>query len=322
MRKLYILLILLYTVNLYSEDKLLISSEDYSGLKLKVELANPKIYKQNDEIFIKVNIYNPENSEKSSFISIDKKYSFDIDLVNMQNRVVDRNKDYYISFHKTQPVFYNIIKLNSDEGFTYTLRLNDYYDLDISGQFFLKVFYYPNLKKGSENDATIVSNQLTINVRPSDIEEDYIVELKSLEDEKKLFAEKKSPDEVVKYVLDARMKGEWEKFFLYIELEKLIQWNNIFNSRYKKADIERKKEILTEYKEYLKQNSIDEISYLPHGYKIMRTEYTEGKAKVETIVEYKYLDYIEKKYYTYFLFKKGSVWYIESYEVMNIGAKE
>jgi len=175
---------------------------------------------------------------------------------------------------------------------------------------------------GSENDAKIVSNQLTINLRPGDIEEDYIVELKSLEDEKRLFAEKKSPDEVVRYVLDARMKGEWEKFFLYIELEKLIQWNNIFNSRYRKADIERKKEILTEYKEYLKQNSIDEISYLPHGYKIMRTEYTEGKAKVETIVEYKYIDYIEKKYYTYFLFKKGSVWYIESYEVMNLGSKE
>ncbi len=138
-----------------------------------------------------------------------------------------------------------------------------------------------------------------------------------------LVAEKKSPPEVIQYTLDARMKMEWEKFFLYIDIEELIKTNYIFKDRFMKSDSEVKIEILKQYKEYLKKNTVDDISFLPHHYKIARADYSpiEGKGKVDVIVYFKHLEFTEQVFYTYFLHKKGDRWLIRSYETMNMVVK-
>ncbi|HOJ64756.1 MAG TPA: hypothetical protein PLE45_10085 [Spirochaetota bacterium] len=298
---------------------------NYEGIKISIELANPKIYRVGDEIILNINVYNPTNTEKSFLMAQDKKFSFDIEMVNMQNRAIDYKKEYIISVNRPQAIFNSLIRLGSLEGYSYQIALNDYFDINVPGQFYIKARFFPNLKLNfmgtPSNNEAIISNQLTINIRPKDIKEEYIAEIKSIEEEKKLYAEKKSPDEVVTYMLEARMNQEWEKFFLYLDLEKLIEQNSIFKDKIKKVDIEKKKEVIDSYKEYLKRNTIDEISYLPHSFKILKTEYTEGKGKVDVLIEFKYIDYIEKKYYTYFLSKKGNIWYIDSYQVMNLGTK-
>jgi hypothetical protein len=56
---------------------------------------------------------------------------------------------------------------------------------------------------------------------------------------------------------------------------------------------------------------------MPTKFEIKRTEYSEGRATVEVLIFFKYQDYNEKKYYTYFLNKKGNIWYVSSYEVLN-----
>ena len=84
--------------------------------------------------------------------------------------------------------------------------------------------------------------------------------------------------------------------------------------------MERQRELINQYKEYLKKNTIDEISFLPTKFEIIKTEYTSGRGKVDAIIYFRYQDYYEKKYYTFFLNKKGNIWYIYSYEVMNLGA--
>ena len=97
--------------------------------------------------------------------------------------------------------------------------------------------------------------------------------------------------------------------------------NNKFKDKYLKKDVERQKEVITQYKEYLKKDTIEDISFLPHAYEVVKTEYSQGKGKVDVIVDFKFLDYIERKYYTFFLNKKGEIWYIYDYEVMNWGIK-
>lgn len=292
------------------------------NLILNIELANPKIYIENDEIFINIKIINNSEKQISSTIASDKKYSFDLQMVTIQNRTVEHNRDYYISFHKTQPIFNSLIVLEPQESYTYRIKLNDFFDLKRIGQFFIKGFYYPNLKIGPKQSVVLTSNTLTINIRPATIDYKITDEKINLEKEKKLFAEKRPPDEVIKYMLDARMHKEWDKFFLYLDLKKLVQTNKYFKERYNKASEEAKLEIIDQYKEFLKdpeKNQSDKyISYLPHKYDIINTQYTKGDGKVDVVISFKYLEYIEQKYYTYFLHKVGNIWLIYNYEVLNM----
>ncbi|HOV14101.1 MAG TPA: hypothetical protein PK771_07445 [Spirochaetota bacterium] len=305
-----------------------IFSEEYFNSKLnpdslilKIELVNPKIYKQNEEIYLDVKIINKSDMNISTLITDDKKFSFDFEIYSMQNQMLEHRKEYIVAFHRVQTIFKTKISIDPNEGYTYRVRLNDYYDLDITGQYYIKGFYYPYLKTGSDKSGIIASNQLTINIRPQDIDDRYIVEKKFVEEEKRLNAEKRSPDDVIRYMLEARMKSEWEKYFLYLDLDKLILGNNKFKDSYLKKDIERQKEIIAQYKDYLKKDTIEDISFLPHSFEIIKTEYSQGKGKVDVIVDFKYIDYIERKYYTFFLNKKGEIWYVYDYEVMNYGVR-
>ncbi len=293
----------------------------YNGIIVKIDMANPKIFQQKDEILINVKIYNSSNEDKYMIIADEKRFSFDFKMVTMQNREIEHSSDYIISFHRIQPVFNNQIRLAPNEGFVYEVRLNDYFDLSNVGQYFIKCIYFPELKLNNSNMNIINSNQLSINIRPESLKEEMILEEKAIEEEKKYYVTERSPDGVVDFTLNARMKEEWDKFFLYLDLEKLILTNNYYKNQYLKADVERQRDLIAQYKEYLKKNTIDEISFLPTKFEIIKTEYTAGRGKVEVIEDFRYQDYNEQKYYTYFLNKKGNIWYIYSYEVMNIKEK-
>jgi hypothetical protein len=310
---------LIYSLNLNCQSQ----TGSVSGLIMNIELYNPKIYKQNDEIILEVKLINKSDKNISCFVTDDKKYCFDFKLISMLNQELEHSKDYTTSFHRVQTVFKSKIDLASNEGYSYKVRLNDYFDLNRSGQFYVKGVYYPDLVNAEAVTAnSVVSNQIAINIQPSDIQDSLINETKSVAEEKYLSADKRPPDEVVKYMLDARMKKEWEKYFLYLDLGRLILHNNKFNKNYLNSDAEKQKEKLAQYKNYLSHDTIDDISFLPNRYEILSTQYdAQGKGKVDVLIEFKYLDYIESKYYTFFLYRNGNIWYVENYEVVNIGRK-
>ncbi|HBD93542.1 MAG: hypothetical protein A2015_06700 [Spirochaetes bacterium GWF1_31_7] len=293
----------------------------YNDVAVMIRFSEPKIFKINDSIYIDIEIKNKSNKPSAVLIADDKRYTFDFELVSLQNKPVGYNKDYSNFFNRVQPIFNSMIRLNKDEGFTYRVLLNDYYDIDTSGQYYIRAVFHPALKLSENNVNVMKSNYLTINVRPESINDRYIVEQKEAEMERMLFAEKKAPDEVIEYMLNARMKSEWEKYFLYIDVSKMILTNSKFKDKYRKADSERQSKIIEEYKEYLKQNTIDEMSYIPILFNIVKTEYSTGEAKVEAILKFKQYDFIEDKYYTYFLNKKDDKWFVTSYTVLNIGAR-
>jgi len=316
--KFFFIIFILLTTSIFSEENYLLDQEISSKILVYIELANPKIYYQDDEIYINIKIFNKSNTDTVFTIANNKIFSFDFDMVTIQNKTIEHSVEYINSFHKVQSVFTSHIILASKEGYVFKARLNDYYDINNPGQFFIRCYFYPDLKfSNMTRENTILSNQLSINIRPSKIEEETIIEKESVEEEKKYYVTKRPPDEVIEYMLTSRMNKEWEKFFLYLDLEKLIMTHNYYRERYLKADKETQIEIINEYKQYLKRDRIDNISFMPTKFEIKKTEYSEGRAKVEALIFFKYQDYDEKKYYTYFLNKKGNIWYVSSYEVLN-----
>ena len=101
----------------------------------------------------------------------------------------------------------------------------------------------------------------------------------------------------------------------------MIKTNNIFGRDLGKKNLEQQRELIKNYKEYLKKDNINDINFLPHKFDIVKTTYSQTEAKVEVLVQFKSLDYIEQKYYTFFLRRNGEYWSVYSYEVMDMGVK-
>lgn len=312
----FIMLILSISINAVENNSL-----SYEDLSVNIRFSEPKIYKVNDKVYIDIEVKNRSGKPSSILVADDKRYTFDFELVSLQNKPVGHSREYSNFFNRVQPIFNSMVRLNNNEGFTYRLLLNDYFDINMTGQYFIRAIFHPALKLNNTQTNTVKSNYLTINIRPESIEDRYIVERKEVERERLLFAEKKAPDEVIEYMINARMKSEWEKFFLYIDLSKMILTNSRFRERYLRADSERQARIIEEYKEYMKQNTIDEISLVPVHFNIIKTEYSAGEAKVEAVLRFKQYDFMEDKYYTYFLDKKDDKWFVTSYTVLNIGSR-
>ncbi len=316
-------IILLFILTISSLIGINATQQQVNGLSVTISHTNPRIYYKNDDIFVDINIKNITTNQIITLISQDRKYSFDLNLITLNNQRIGYRPEYIISFHRVQPIFNTELRLGPNEGYTVTVKLNDFYDLNTTGQFYLSAIYYPFLKRDVQGTPTegIRSTEIPLNIRPRGFQEDFVVTNTTVTQETTdLLAERRSPPDVVQFTLDARINNEWNKFFLYLDIEELIKSNYIFRDRYIRSDSEVKQELIREYKNYLQQSTVDDISFLPHHYKIARAEYSplEGRGQVDVIVYFKHLDFTQQVFYTYFLHKKGERWLIYNYESMNM----
>ena len=71
MKKIYTVLFIFICVGVFAQNM-----SEFDGLKVKIELANPKVFCQGDEVAIKISVVNESGEEKNCYIADDKKYSF------------------------------------------------------------------------------------------------------------------------------------------------------------------------------------------------------------------------------------------------------
>ena len=60
---------------------------------------------------------------------------------------------------------------------------------------------------------------------------------------------------------------------------------------------------------------------IPLEYRILRTTYTEYEAEVKVLEKFQYSGFIENKEYTYYLHRDNDIWYINDYDVRNLGTE-
>ena len=289
------------------------------NVEIQIRFHNEKIYFQTNNIYIDIKISNSGTEPYIFMLADDRFYNFDLELVNLNNVKLKRIESYIIALNKIQPVLHRKQTLNPGESFSVTANLKDYYPLDKTGQFILYARFYPELKLTKYSESFESKNKLALNIKPAVYsEEEQIVLQEKLEREKRILAEKIPPDETIAYMLDARMNEEWDKFFLYIDFHQFILTNLRYRELYNKSSEEEREKLIENYKELLKNKEIDEIAVVPHEYKIVHTEYTPTEATVEVIESFKYLEYIERKLYTYYLHRIGDKWFIYDYKILNM----
>jgi hypothetical protein len=130
------------------------------------------------------------------------------------------------------------------------------------------------------------------------------------------------PDEVVSWTIGARQKSQWERFFLYLDLESLMRKNPEKDRSFRNATEAARRQMVDQFRQQLRQMTIQQdISVIPTSFEILKTSYDPADAAVLVLEKFKYPDYTELKQYTYHLKKSDRYWIISDYEIRNQGTE-
>jgi hypothetical protein len=247
-------------------------------------------------------------------------FNIDFDVRTTNNRKLEHTEKYIIRKKTKQPIFFRDITLQTGERYGFIEDLTDYIRITEPGAYLVTALFYPDLNAGVDQ-TPLRSNTLHLTVRPPEEEP----ELKTIQDYEKMAVlqrESLPPDEVVSSTIQARQRSQWDKFFLYLDLESLLRRNPTRERQYLSLSEEEQRQMLQEYKEDLKNERVEgDIVVIPSDFSIMKTTYTPTEGKVIVREEFQYQNYTEIKQYTYYVRRRDQVWFIYDYEVENLGTE-
>jgi hypothetical protein len=202
------------------------------------------------------------------------------------------------------------------------------------GSFIVQARIYPELYRGpgisagspglSADPAPFLeSNRLSLNIRPPAIPgPDGIPLAMDVETNAVLVREKLPPDEVVEYFITARQKSQWEKYFLYLDIESLITRDPVRRRAWNAESGEGRRRMIANYREELQNAGPgSDIGAIPSEYTVERTEYSGLEGTVSVLEKFRSVNFTERKQYTYYLRRVDDIWIIVDYSVVNLGTE-
>ena len=180
--------------------------------------------------------------------------------------------------------------------------------------------FYPELYKSKY--VKITSNRLALEIRPSPSAASSSVLPVKNKSAELLKPEEISPDKVVEQTIIARQKSLWDQYFLYLDVESMLQRNASSKRKYISSSADERARMLKNYRADLMQSRIDnDIVAVPEKFEIERTVYSKTEGTVTVTEWFKYPNYREKKSYVYKVRQREGIWQIYDYTVTNLGTE-
>jgi hypothetical protein len=280
-------------------------------------------YTAGSPIYVQVTINNDSPVPFRFKLADERAFSLDFEVRTQSNVALASAETLMRRRNQNQQVFFREISLESGESFSFVEDIRDYVTLSQSGSFVVWASLYPELYR-TANTRTLESNRLSLSIRPGILPDANGVpqELDSATNAL-LVREKLPPDQVVEYFLTARQRSQWEKFFLYLDLEAMIARDSVRQREWRAESEEGRQRLLARYRADLQSAVIDQdIALIPIEFQIERTSYTADEGTV--IVQEKFRignNFTERKRYTYYLQRKADIWTIVDYTVLNLGTE-
>ncbi len=314
MKKAVILLVLLTVVPVAAFSQ-------QSEIDVNIRFFNKELYYPDSSIMIKVEITNGSSSPYHFELADNRIYNISFDVRTLTNEPLPQSQQLIIERSSNQRVFFRNVTIGPSEQFSFYEDLSDYVDITRPGAYVVQATFYPEINVPGVSPMGIVSNNLSLSVRPSMRD----TTLPTSEDAVQMARLQKvslPPDEVVSYTLRARQRSRWENFFLYLDVESLLKNDPSRRRRYLQLSEEERLEMLNDYREQLRNEQVDgDIIVIPDEFEVIKTEYTPEEATVQVIERFQYPGYVESKHYTYYLKKRDNVWFIYDYSVRNLGTE-
>jgi hypothetical protein len=285
-----------------------------------IRYSEEKVYFLGDSINVKLSIQNDTPDIQRFQVADNRCFNLDFDVRTTTNLPVAHAKDFTTGRNSDQPVLYREIALRPGETYSIVEDLTKYVAFTDPGLYVVQAMFYPNLFRGA-GSALVESNRLTLDIKPP---------VMGMEERARVEAETGAliaraalpPDEVVSYTISARQKSQWERFFLYLDLESLLRRNPERDRVFRRSTEAAQRLMIDQFRQELMQSQIEQdIGIIPTSFEVQKTTYDASEATVEVLERFKYPDYTELKQYTYLLKKSDQYWIIYDYEIKNLGTR-
>ena len=287
---------------------------------LSIRFYDQKVYFLGDPIQVEAVITNSGTDTLRFKVADNRFFNLDFDVRTTTNVGLDHAKEFTIARNSDQPVFFREMSLEPGEKYGIVVDLTSYAQFTSPGQYILQATFFPELFRGADSTG-MKSNRLALNLKPpvATAEEKAVVEA---ETGALLARQAIAPDEVVSWTIAARQKSQWEKFFLYLDLESLMRKNPEKDRIFRNATEAARRQMVAQFRQQLQAMTIQQdISVIPSSFEVQKTSYDPSEASVQVLEKFKYPDYTELKAFTYHLKKTDRYWIIYDYEIRNQGTE-
>jgi hypothetical protein len=299
-----------------------------SEVDLSIRFYDKRIYyipgAVTEPILVQVTLANNGPLPYHFKLAEDRIFSVDVEVKTLTNRPVETADLLVRKRTQSAPVFFRDVSVESGESFSFIEDIRDYAALNQAGSFVVQVKMYPGLIRAAPGEALpLESNRLSLHLRPPALPGPGGIPLAlDVETNAVLVRESLPPDQVVEYILRARQKNQWEKFFLYLDLEAMLRRDPQRQRQWQAASEEVRQRLIDQYRTGLTNAVVDgDIATIPLEFKIERTTYNAEEGAVTVLELFRFRDIIEKKRYTYDLRRRDDVWTIVGYTVQNLGTE-
>ena len=296
-----------------------------AGIDFSIRFYDRRIYHvETDPVYVQVTITNNSPATYRFKLADERVFSVDFDIRTMTNRLLENADSLIRKRTQNMHVFFREIAVESGESFSFVEDLRDYVNLKQPGSFVVQARVYPELYRHSQAaSVTLESNRLNLNLRPvSILGPDNIPVAMDAATGAVLVRERLAPDQVVEYMLTARQKSQWEKFFLYLDLEALLSRDAFRSRRWLAENEEGRRRMVREYRLELQESINDgDISVIPTEFEMEETRYDNYRGTVTVKAKFRTGNFIEIRRYFYNLEQRDNIWIIVNYSVNNLGTE-
>ena len=271
-------------------------------------------------VFIHITVRNTGTDTLRFKLADDRMFSIDFNAYTIKNERLSQTEMLVRKRTTNQTVYFREIALEAGEEYSFVENLKEYLTVANPSVYYVDLTFYPELYRF--RDERITSNRLTLEVRPSPSaasSSSIPVEAGTV---RILQPDAIPPDQVVERTIVARQKSLWDQYFLYMDVEAMLERTSSQKRRYRAASADERERMIGAYKSDLMQSRIDgDIVAVPERFQIEKTVYSKTEGSVVVTEWFNNRTYYEKKSYTYRLRQREGVWQIYDYTVVNLGTE-
>lgn len=306
---------------MFSEEK---ESSKYDDMSVSIKYYDRTMYypgnPDTNPVFVHISIKNNSARTMRFKLADDRMFSVDFNGYTIKNLQIPQTENVIRKRTTNQTVYFREISLETGEEYSFVENLKDYIEISEPSVYYIELKFYPELYKSKY--LSVTSNRLSLEIRPSPSAASSAVLPVKNKSAELLKPEEISPDKVVEQTIIARQKSLWDQYFLYLDIEAMLQRNAPAKRKYISSSAEERARMLKNYRADLMQSRIDnDIVAVPEKFEIERTVYSKTEGTVTVTEWFRYPNYHEKKSYVYKVRQREGIWQIYDYTVTNLGTE-
>ncbi len=275
---------------------------------------------ENNPVKIHVTVANTGSETLRFKMADDHMFSIDFDAFDVKNSQLPSTNALVQKRTTSQAVYFREIALEPGEEYSFVENLKEFLDVKRASIYYVDLRFYPELY--NKKNQYIVSNRLSLEVRPSPASASSSKIPVAVPTAAVLQPEEISPDKVIEQTIIARQRSLWDQYFLYMNLEEMLKRNPSRSSRYNAESADGRNQMLAAFRSDLQQNRIDsDIVAIPSKFEIETTTYSQIEGSVKVLEYFDNGTFTEKKRYTYYVRQRDGIWQIYNYSVDNLGTE-